>query len=48
MRKYYDSVEIAGVMNHPYTMPYEHRNIYLCRGRKDSIVKDWPEFKKYI
>jgi 4-amino-4-deoxy-L-arabinose transferase-like glycosyltransferase len=48
MRKYYDSVEIAGVMDHPYAMPYEHRNIYLCRGRKGSIVKDWPEFKKYI
>jgi 4-amino-4-deoxy-L-arabinose transferase-like glycosyltransferase len=48
MRKYYDSVEIAGVMNHPYAMPFEHRNIYLCRGRKGSIVKDWPEFKHYI
>jgi 4-amino-4-deoxy-L-arabinose transferase-like glycosyltransferase len=48
MRKYYDSVEIAGVMNHPYAMPYEHRNIYLCRGRKGSILKDWAEFKKYI
>jgi hypothetical protein len=48
MRKYYDSVEIAGVMDHPYAMPYEHRNIYLCRGRKGSIVKDWPEFKHYI
>jgi hypothetical protein len=48
MHKYYDSVEIAGVMDHPYAMPYEHRNIYLCRGRKGSIVKDWPDFKKYI
>ena len=48
MRKYYDSVEIAGVMDHPYAMPYEHRNIYLCRGRKGSISKDWPEFKHYI
>jgi 4-amino-4-deoxy-L-arabinose transferase-like glycosyltransferase len=48
MRKYYDSVQIAGVMNHPYAMPYEHRNIYLCRGRKGSIVTDWAEFKKYI
>jgi 4-amino-4-deoxy-L-arabinose transferase-like glycosyltransferase len=48
MRKYYDSVEIAGVMNHPYAMPFEHRNIYLCRGRKGSIVKDWPDFKHYI
>jgi hypothetical protein len=48
MRKYYNSVEIAGVMNHPYAMPYEHRNIYLCRGRKGSVVTDWAEFKKYI
>jgi 4-amino-4-deoxy-L-arabinose transferase-like glycosyltransferase len=48
MRKYYDSVEIAGVMDHPYAMPYEHRNIYLCRGRKGSILKDWPDFKHYI
>lgn len=48
MRKYYDSVEIAGVMNHPYAMPYEHRNIYVCRGRKGSIPKDWADFKKYI
>ena len=48
MRKYYDSVEIAGVMDHPNAMPYEHRNIYLCRGRKGNVVKDWPEFKHYI
>jgi hypothetical protein len=48
MRKYYDSVEIAGVMDHPYAMPYERRNIYLCRGRKGSVVKDWPDFKHYI
>ncbi|HEY3988510.1 MAG TPA: glycosyltransferase family 39 protein [Acidobacteriaceae bacterium] len=48
MHKYYDSVEIAGVMDNPYAMPFEHRNIYLCRGRKGSIVKDWPEFKHYI
>jgi 4-amino-4-deoxy-L-arabinose transferase-like glycosyltransferase len=48
MRKYYDSVEIAGVMDNPYAMPFEHRNIYLCRGRKGSSIKDWPEFKHYI
>ena len=39
MRKYYDSVEIAGVMDHPYAMPFEHRNIYLCRGRKGSVFE---------
>lgn len=48
MRKYYDSVEIVGRMDHPYAMPYEHRNIYLCRGRKKNIVDDWADFKHYI
>jgi hypothetical protein len=48
MRKYYDSVEIAGVMNHPFAMPFEHRNIYLCRGRKSSLPNDWAEFKHYF
>ncbi len=48
MRKYYNSVEIVGRMDHPYAMPYEHRNIYLCRGRKKSMLNDWTEFKHYI
>jgi MFS family permease len=48
MRENYDSVEIAGVMDHPYAMPYEHRNIYLCRARKGSLITDWPNLKRYI
>jgi hypothetical protein len=48
VRKAYDSVEIVGRMQHPMSMPYEHRNIYLVRGRKRSIVEDWLEFKHYI
>ena len=48
MRKFYNSVEIVGRMDHPYAMPYEHRNIYLCRGRKKSVLEDWADFKHYI
>ena len=48
MRKYYDSVQIAGRMNHPLSMPFEHRNIYLVRGRHKNIVEDWPDFKFYF
>jgi hypothetical protein len=44
----YSSVEIAGTMDHPYAMPYEHRNIYLCRGRKGSLLTGWLELKHYI
>jgi hypothetical protein len=48
MRKSYDSVEIAGRMDHPLSMPYERRNIYLVRGRHKSLGEDWLSFKHYI
>jgi hypothetical protein len=48
MRENYASVEIAGTMDHPFAMPYEHRNIYLCRGRKSSLITAWSELKHYI
>lgn len=48
MRKSYASVQIAGRMDNPYSMPYERRNIYLVRGRFKNILDDWPSFKFYI
>ena len=48
LRQSYSSVEVAGRMDHPYAMPYEHRNIYICRGRKLSLIADWDELKHYI
>ncbi len=48
MKENYASVTIAGVMDHPYSMPYEHRNIYLCRGRRTSLITGWSELKHYI
>jgi MFS family permease len=48
LRQNYNSVEVAGRMDHPYAMPYEHRNIYLCRGRKGSLIDGWAEIKHYI
>ncbi|GGA61210.1 hypothetical protein GCM10011507_10880 [Edaphobacter acidisoli] len=48
MRENYNSVQIAGRMDNPYSMPYERRNIYLARGRRKNILDDWPDFKNYI
>jgi len=45
MASVYTSCEIAGRMDHPYSMPYEHRPIYLCRGRKAPY--DWNALKLY-
>ena len=48
MRERYASVEVVGRMGTEYSMPYEHRNIYLARRRKESLLKGWPELKNYI
>jgi hypothetical protein len=48
MRKYYDSVVVAGRMDNPYSMPYERRNIYLVRGRHKNLIDNWAELKHYI
>ena len=47
MNDFYASCEIADRMNNPYSMPYEHRPIYLCHGRKAPYQADWKEFKLY-
>lgn len=48
MRQFYDSVEVAGRMDHPLSMPFEHRNIYLVRGRKKNLTTDWESLKFYF
>ncbi|HEX7158936.1 MAG TPA: glycosyltransferase, partial [Edaphobacter sp.] len=47
MRKAYDSVVVAGRMDNPYSMPYERRDIYLARGRKENLSANWGKVKHY-
>lgn len=44
----YESVTIVGVMDDPYAMPFEHKNIYLLRGRRTSAPFDWRDERFYI
>jgi len=48
MQENYQSVEVVGEMDNPYSMGFEHRPIYLARGRKGNFSADWPDFKHYI
>jgi hypothetical protein len=48
LAKIYDRVEVAGRMDAPYSMPFEHRNIYLLHGRKKNLSADWADFKNYF
>ena len=48
MQEYYTSVETVGHMGTTYSMPFEHRNIYLARGRKYNLTETWPKLKFYF
>jgi hypothetical protein len=43
----YESVTILGHNSDPYSMPFEHRRIYLLRGRKASAHFDWADERFY-
>ena len=32
---------------HPYSMPYEHFDVWVCRGMREPLGVVWPRLKKY-
>ena len=44
----YASVKIAGHMDDPFSMPFEHRNVYLLRGRQSSAPFHWIDERYYF
>lgn len=47
LQRVYDSVQIVGRTDNPYSIPAEHVNIYILRGRHRSLIEDWPRLKEY-
>jgi hypothetical protein len=43
----YSSVTVVGHLDHPYAMPYEHKNIYLLRNRRSNAPFLWSDEKHY-
>jgi|HubBroStandDraft_3_1064219.scaffolds.fasta_scaffold09359_1 hypothetical protein len=41
------SVELAGHVSHPYSMPYQHFDVYVCRGLRLPIGELWPRIKRF-
>jgi hypothetical protein len=48
LHEFYDSVVVAGHMGTTYSMPFEHRNIYLAQGRKFDTAAVWPREKDFF
>lgn len=44
----YASVQIVGLMDNPSAMPFEHKNIYLLRGRRPSAPFHWDDERFYF
>jgi hypothetical protein len=47
MEQQFASVEKVASVYHPYSMPYEHFDIYYCRGLKQPLKEIWPEVKNW-
>ena len=48
LKQFVDQVQIAGQIGTEYSMPFEHKNIFLLRGIRQSPAFLWPEKKMYI
>jgi hypothetical protein len=47
LQKLFKSVEYGGRVEHPYSMPYEHLDVWVCRGMREPLAQVWPRLKKY-
>ena len=48
LQELFGSVEFAGTVYHPLSMPYEHFDVYVCRRPKfGDLQKAWPELKHW-
>jgi dolichyl-phosphate-mannose-protein mannosyltransferase len=44
----FDSVEKVATVYHPYSMPYQHFDVFLCRGpRFGTLQQAWPKLKHW-
>jgi hypothetical protein len=47
LAKLFDHVELAGHVDHPYSMPYQHFDVYVCRGPHGPLAAWWPRVKSW-
>lgn len=47
LERYFASVESAGFVHHPYSMPYENFEIFICRKPRQSLAEVWPRLRHW-
>ncbi len=43
----FTTVQKVASVYHPYSMPYEHFDVFYCRGLKQSLQELWPQLKNW-
>lgn len=46
LERHFESVEHAGRVSHPWSMPYQHFDVWVCRGMRYPLAEVWPKLKK--
>ncbi len=44
----YTSVQVVGQLDNPWAMPFEHKTVYLLRGRRPSAPFHWEDERFYF
>jgi hypothetical protein len=47
LEELFGNVQLAGHVSHPYSMPYQHFDVWVCRQPRQSLQALWPQIKKY-
>jgi hypothetical protein len=47
LEREFSSVEKVARVEHPYSMPYEHFDVYYCRGLRQPLAELWPKVKAW-
>ncbi len=47
LEQLFTSVEKVAHVDHPYSMPYQHFDVYYCRGLRGSLAQLWPKVKNW-
>ncbi len=47
LQKLFANVQKVASVYHPYSMPYEHFDLYYCTGIKEPLAELWPKVKQW-
>lgn len=45
LKRLFASVRKVAHVSHPHSMPYEHFDVYYCRGLEKPLRQFWPSVK---